>query len=450
MIENKFIKCIKDFNLIEKNEKVLIAISGGVDSVVLTHLFVKFKNYLNISEIVLAHLNHKLRGKDSYKDEIFCINLAKNLGLKIYTKRLDIRKISKQEKSSIEEIGRRERYKFLNYIAKKLNIEKIATAHHLSDLAETMVLWFIQGNRKGLKGFRPKEKNIIRPMLYVKKEEIENYAKENNIDYRLDITNLSTEYLRNKIRHNIIPALKDINKNLENSLFRLSYFLDLDEQFLEEESDKLMNIFSDIKLDLKQLKIYPKAILYRFFQKWIYQNTGIYPSYLQIYQILNILEKYGTKKIKLDKETEIIKEYDFLYLKKVEKAEKFYYQIKIGDEIFIKEHNFYIKSFKAESIDIDKMKDEKRVVCFDIDEENPVFEIRTRQEGDRFLPFGRKTEKKLKDILIDMKIPKAIREKIPILVYNNKILWIIGYKRSGYFPVKENSKNVICFEIKEV
>jgi tRNA(Ile)-lysidine synthase len=453
LVEKKFLKAIKEFDLLSPKDKVLIAFSGGVDSSVLTYLLVKFKNYLNISKIVLAHLNHQLRGKDADLDESFAVEFGKKLDIPVFTKKVNIKQLSKERRKSIEEVAREERYRFFKEVLKRENLNKIATGHHLSDLAETMLLWFIQGNKRGIKGFKPKEKNIIRPLFLLKKEEIESYAQEKNIEFRIDKTNLKTDFLRNKVRLLVIPEIKKINPSFEDSLFYMSFFLNWDEEFLNKVMSEVSQNFQEDKLKLEILKQLPEAVLYRVLYNWIYEKTGISISYRQLYSLVNIIKKSeGFKVFNLKGKYILTKNYKTVEIKRYNKSDKkdYIYKIKVGEEVIIPEAGIKIISFQAdEKFFRENIFNDKNLVCFDIPEEGS-FEIRNRRTGDRFLPFGRRSEKKLKDVMIDLKIPKDMRDTIPLLVYRDKILWIVGYKRSGYFPVKENSKNIICFKAEEV
>ncbi|MBK3332001.1 tRNA lysidine(34) synthetase TilS [Persephonella atlantica] len=450
MVEKKFLKAIKDFNLVESKDRILVAFSGGIDSTVLTALLLKFQKYLKIEKIALAHLNHSLRGAESDLDEEFCKSFAEEKGLKIYTKKEDVKKYAKEHSMSIEEAARTVRYSFLQEIALREEFNKIATGHHLSDLIETMILWFIQGNKKGIKGFKPYEKNVIRPLFYLTKEEIRQYAEKKDIKYTVDRTNFKTDILRNKIRHDIIPLLRQINPSIEKSMLIESLFLQIDEDFIEKEVEKFSQKFLKDRITLTDIADVPEAVLYRMLTIWIYKKTGIYPSYRKIWEILKILKKSGEKSISLSRDYQLIKSYSQIIIKKKEKSKKYSYKIKTGDEVYIKEAGVIIKSYISKSINMGKLKDERKIVCFDIGEENPEFVIRNRKAGDRFLPFGQKSEKKLKDIMIELKIPKYMRDTIPILEFRNKILWVVGYKRSGHYPVTEQTKKMICFEIKEV
>ncbi len=454
MVEKKFLQAVNRYSLIRPKDKILIAFSGGVDSVVLTYLLKRFKDYLGISKIYLAHLNHLIRGEEAFENEKFCIEFAERENLDIFVKRVDIKKISKQTNKSVEQVGREKRYEYFKELMDKYSINKLATGHHLTDLTETMTLWFIQGNKKGLKGFKPKESRIIRPLYLLKKEDIEEYAKEKKLDYHLDKTNFDTIFLRNKVRHEILEILKEVNPNLENSSKTLSYFLNLDDDFIKKYIDNLnLDLKSLNELELNLLKNLDKAVIYRILQDWIYLKTNYYPSYTQLIDFLELLEKDGYKELKINKDFKLIKTYSKIYISDslVEEAKVYSYKVSIGDEIFIKEAGLLLKAFKVKDLDKVNIKNEKRVVCFQIEEEKPTFLIRNRKKGDRFIPFKHKKGKKLKDIMIDLKINRNMRDIIPLLVYKNKILWIVGYKRSNYYLINKNShpKNIVCFEILE-
>ena len=454
MVEKKFLKAIKEFNLIQAKDKILIAFSGGVDSTVLTFLLIKLKNFLQIDKLVLAHLNHKLRGKNSDLDEVFALEFGKKYNIPVFTKSVDIKFLAEKNKKSIEEVAREERYKFFNEVIKKENLDKIATGHHLSDLVETMFLWFIQGNKRGIKGFKPKENNIIRPLYLLKKEEIEKYAKEKKIPYRIDITNFQTDFLRNKVRHLIVPKAKEINPSLENSFFYMSFFLNLDEDFFKKEIQKLSQNFQQKEIDLKWFLSLPEAIQYRFLQEWVHKKTGVFLSYRQLYDLIKIIKKReGSKDYTISSKYLLTKSYQTIKIKGYNKKpiKEYRYKLKPGEEIVIKEANLKVKAFYAnEKFLRENIFNDKNLVCFSIDEENPVFEIRPRMAGDRFIPFGKNSPKKIKDVMIDLKIPKDMRDIIPLLTYRNKILWIIGYKRAKHFPIDKTSKKIICFKAEEV
>jgi len=452
VVEKKFLKAIKDFSLINKNDSILIGFSGGVDSTVLTSLLLKFKDTLGVSKLGIAHLNHSLRDKESDRDEEFSRNFAASHNLPFFSRKTDIKKLAKKEGLSVEEAARKARYAFLNEIAEREGFNKITTGHHLSDLVETMLLWFIQGNRKGIKGFKPKENNIIRPLYYITKPQIEQYAEENNIPYIVDISNLSTDIPRNMLRHEVIPVLKKLNPSLEDSMLVESFLLQMDDDFLEKEAEVFSQKFPKNFIKLSEIKDLPDALKYRVLINWIYKNTGVYPSYKKVITALRIINKEGEKQLNLGRGYILIKSYEYILIDRTKKKEPIEYKIKPGEEIYLKESGIILKCYitDKDKIGMEKLKEEKKIACFDIGEAEPLFVVRSRKKGDTFLPFGHKSEKKLKDIFIQLKIPRFMRDTIPLVEFRNKILWIVGYKRSGHYPVSDKTEKMVCFEIKEV
>lgn len=447
-LEKKFLYTVRKFNLISKGDKVLIAFSGGPDSVLLASLLIKFKNYLGIEEVGLAHLNHLLR-PDAGQDEEFSISFADKNSLRIFTKRVDVKALAKSGKRSVEDVGREERYRFLRETASREGFNKIATAHHLSDLAETMTLWFLQGSKKGLKGFKPLSGDIIRPLYYLTKEEIVEYCKKNNLNFVVDLSNLSEKYLRNRIRLKVIPVLKEVNTSLEASLERMSYFINLDEEYFDRRLEELSSGLDGDFLPKSKLEGLDDAIVYRLFQRWLDIN-GVVISYQQLRSLLEFFHSPDGKiSLGLGKGKRLIFTGEGFKLVEHLESRGFKYKLKVGERLYIKEADVWIESFRSKAVEIESLKKDENVECFDLEGEE--FTVRSKEEGDKMVPFGHKSERKIKDIFIDMKIPKYKRNSIPLVVFGDKILWVCGYKRSALYPLTDGSKDVVCFRLlKEV
>ncbi len=207
----KVLSYIKDNNLIKPNDKILIALSGGPDSICLLNVLFELREKLNIS-IAAAHLNHLLRGEDAFEDEKYVINICNHMGIECFVKRVDINAYSKESKLSSEMAGRSARYDFFDEILKKEGFNKIATAHNANDQAETVLFRLMRGTGlEGLGGIRAsRDDKIIRPILCLSREEVENYVKLKNLNPRIDKTNFEKIYNRNKIRLDILPYIKEI------------------------------------------------------------------------------------------------------------------------------------------------------------------------------------------------------------------------------------------------
>lgn len=221
-LEQNFLDTVKQNNLIDKGDKIVVGVSGGPDSITLLTCLNKYKEKLGY-QIVVAHVNHLIR-EDSTEDEKFVENICKEMNVKWYIRKENILKIAKETKKGTEEVGRKIRYEFFDEVAQKESANKIAIAHNMNDNAETVLLNFIRGcGLSGLEGIQAKEYNkYIRPLINCKREEIEKYCLKYELKPRIDYTNKENIYKRNKIRNELIPYLKELNPNFIQNLSRLS------------------------------------------------------------------------------------------------------------------------------------------------------------------------------------------------------------------------------------
>ena len=430
----EILKVNKKYNLIEINDIIVVGFSGGPDSVFLVEMLKRLQNFINFN-IYLVHINHLLRGEDADSDENFSFEYAKKNNLEIFIKRIPVKEIAKKVGKTLEEVGREERYNFFSEIYEKVGANKIATAHNKDDQIETFLFRLIRGTSlQGLEGIKIKNNNIIRPISEIYKKDILEYLNKNEIQYRIDKTNFENEFTRNSIRLDLIPfiekrynikfkdkifsLIEEIRENNQNNSLNLTDYTDLENRIILEE--------------IKFLSNFDKKKLFSLFlnQKNIEVNKN------KIDEINSLIKSNGTKKIDLDKTYRIVKDYTHLYIeekKEVPIINKLI-QLKIpSEQIF---DNFKISVNIVENLDIPRKKNQYLLDAL----YNDIIKVRYRKEGDRIF-LDEKHSKKIKEVFINQKIPKDIRDRLPIFLYNNKIFWIYNVKKA-YIP-KINKKKLI-------
>jgi len=427
----------KKYNLIESNDIIVVGFSGGPDSVFLVEMLKKLQHFFNF-KIYLVHINHLLRGEDADSDENFSFEYAKKNNLEIFIKRIPIKEIAKEIGKTLEEVGREERYKFFSEIYEKVGATKIATAHNKDDQIETFLFRLIRGTSlQGLEGIKIKNNNVIRPISEIYKKDILEYLNKNEIQYKIDKTNFENEFTRNSIRLDLIPfieerynikfkdkifsLIKEIRENNQNNSLNLSDYTDSENRIILEKTKFLSNFDK-------------KNLLSLFLNK---KNIEVNRN--KIDEISSLIKSNGTKKIDLDKSYRIVKDYTYLYIE--DKKENCVInnnviQVKIpSEQIF---DNFKITVSTVENLDIPKQKNQYLLDAI----YNDIIEVRYRKEGDRIF-LGEKHSKKIKEIFIDQKIPKDIRDRLPIFLYNNTIFWIYNVKKAYIPKINKNENKLI-------
>ena len=433
----EILKLNKKYNLIENNDTIVVGFSGGPDSVFLVEMLKKLQYFFNF-KIYLVHINHLLRGEDADADENFSFEYAKKNNLEIFIKRIPVKEIAKEVGKTLEEVGREERYKFFSEIYKKVGATKIATAHNKDDQIETFLFRLIRGTSlQGLEGIKIKNNNVIRPISEIYKKDILEYLNKNEIQYKIDKTNFENEFTRNSIRLDLIPfieerynikfkdkifsLIEEIRENNQNNSLSLSNYTDSENRIILEK--------------IKFLSDFDKKNLFSLFlnQKNIEFNRN------KIDEINSLIKSNGTKKIDLDKTYRIVKDYTHLYIEDKKEdcvINNNVIQLKIpSEQIF---DNFKIRINIVENLDIPKKKNQYLLDAL----YNDIIEVRYRKEGDRIF-LGEKHSKKIKEVFIDQKIPKDIRDRLPIFLYNNKIFWIYNVKKAYIPKINKNESKLI-------
>jgi tRNA(Ile)-lysidine synthase len=459
MVLEKVKGAIKQYQLLKVGERVLLALSGGPDSMALFDIFLTLQEPYQLS-LSVAHLNHLLRGKAAEEDACFVQKLARRFKIPCFIEKIDVLALARQEKKSVEEVAREERYQFLFKIAKKIKAQKIATAHHQDDQVETILMRILRGSGPGgLKGILPlRDQIIIRPLLEISREEILAYLKEKKIKFCQDRSNLDESFFRNKIRKKLIPLLeREYQPQIKRNLLHLAKLVSEEDQLLGEIAEKslskliLRTTSHQIVLSLPGFLKEPVAIQRKLILGVLEKIKAPHLYFQHLENILRFLKSSDRGTITLPR--------GFL----VEKKQVQEFMVRKGKEV---------KSVRFSSVPLNipgttllpalRLSLESKIlsppvhfppppsiVYLDYDRVNKPLSLRQRKEGDRFIPLGMKGHQKIKDFFINQKIPLERRESIPLLVdQTGKILWVVGLRLSEEVKVIPQTKKVLKIEVK--
>jgi len=450
-LEQKILSFVKRENLISRGDKILIALSGGPDSVFALRFLLKYKNKFKI-DISCFHLNHMLRGKESDEDEKFCRALCKELDLKFYSGKADIKNIAGRFKMSLEEAARTIRYKKLESLAKLGRFDKIVTAHNAGDNGETMLLNLFTGcGLHGISGIPAVRGKIIRPLLPATKPEIMDYLKICKIPYRIDSTNFLDDYKRNYLRNKIIPQLKkEFNPRLEDALFRSSRIFQESKNLIDRYSDRLMDenaVFRNGKLLIKPGGIsdseeMPGNLLRNAIAKY-FSLEFTYDDYISI---KDLFKKQVGKRISLSSNLTAQKERNGIEIFVPRKVENSYYEIKIGEKIKVGDK---IIGINETNTGLRTSKNVEKSEIIEADNIDDIFILRKWKNGDKFIPLGMKGFKKISDFLTDQKVPSSEKNERFLLLNRNNVVWICGLRIDERYKTTENTKRKLQLWIKK-
>jgi tRNA(Ile)-lysidine synthase len=453
----KIKQTIKKYDLLEKGERVVVALSGGPDSTALLTVLAPIAQELDLS-VIIAHFNHGLRGAESDEDENFSRDLSEKMGLAFVSGKMD--QIKGKKGISPEDFYRRQRYDFLNKIFEDYQAQKIALGHNLQDQAETVLLNLLRGSGlEGLKGFLPmRDGKFIRPLIEISRQEIISFLNEAGIPYRHDSSNKNKIYLRNQIRSELIPYLKEkFNPKIEENLAQMAEILRPEDEFIrqhvahalklsviERQQDRILLKIADI------IKLHP-AIRWRLFKTLLESlspaKNGF--SFIHIKSLDNLAQKCESGKIiVLPLGIEARRDYDNLILerKKVcSKQMKYEYTMNIPGSLYVKERKLTIRSELATKENVDFSR--KNQVYLDLDKIQQPMVIRNRRNGDWFQPLGMQGRQKIKTFFIDHKMPRCERNEIILLVDRLSIIWIENMHLNDRVKITTETKNVLKLDI---
>lgn len=416
---------------------VLVGLSGGADSVALLSVLCGLAGKYGFC-VSAAHINHCLRGETAERDEAFSRAAAKRAGVPFYLLRADVRGRAAERGISEELAGREIRYEFFEKICKENGIDAIATAHHRNDNAETILMNFMRGSGiSGLCGIPYRRGKIIRPLLDVTRAEIERYCSENMLEYVTDETNLETEYTRNKVRNILIPQIEQMfNPGFVQTVTRNAPVIAEDEDYLSSEARREYKRLENDGFDLSEFNRLHRALRSRIIRMAIEPlcSTADVPSAV-IESVIELAEENRTgSRCDIARGIAARIEYGRLRFGAVRtESGGFAYRIRIGEKI-------YIPELKAEVLaEYARIREDDGAQYFSAENiESSVIEVRSRREGDSFCPAGMRGTKKLKDYMIDEKIPRDKRNSVGLLTIDGKIAWVIGKRRDSRFKFKDH------------
>ena len=431
MIEKKVLEAIKDYNMLDGSRKITVALSGGADSVCLLHVLNSLKSKLNI-ELSAAHLNHLIRGDEALRDEAFVKKFCASLGLALFCERIDVPSYALKKGISTELAAREVRYDFLNRVSDGL----IATAHNSGDNLETVLFNLTRGTAlKGLAGIPAVRDNIIRPLIYCSRQEIEEYCRINELSFVTDSTNLSDDYTRNKIRHNIIPLLRELNGSVETAVLRMGKTLSEDNDFIEFIANKEFKARqnSDGSLALKNFADLHISVALRVIKLYAQKMGAVEVSNTHLKQVYHICLNGGEAQLH---KCNFFSENGKLYKKENSSHEKtFLVEILPADlEEFSnmqKINNLLLKNY----IDYDKIVGK--------------LVVRTRQSGDTVKLKNKNGTKPLTKLYNEYHIEKELRGKLPVVADDNGVVFIYKIGVAERASADDNSKNILKVNVFE-
>lgn len=422
------VKKVKEFiekeDLFSKQDKILVALSGGADSVALTRILITLGYHCEV-----AHCNFELRGEESDRDEDFVRNFCRSLNIKCHSIHFETRRYAAQQSISIEMAARELRYNWFSKICEESDCQVVAVAHHKDDSVETMLLNLIRGTGiNGLLGIRPKNGNVVRPLLCASRQEVVAYLHRMNQTYVTDSTNLEDEYTRNKIRLNLLPLMEEINPSVKDGLVKTaSYLNDISKVYQQAIKESIDRIFitpeKEISIEKLMNEPAPQALLFEVLSPLGLNST-------QVEEVYGSLNGQPGKRF-ISSQWQVVKDRELLLIEKVKTAN--------DKPQIIFEEVLLTKDFVIPK--------DKNTACFDANKFKGVISIRKWEKGDYFIPFGMKGKKLVSDFMTDSKFSLLKKEQQWVLSCNDQIAWLIGERTDNRFRIDDSTQKVIIAKL---
>ena len=467
---------MEQYHMVTAGERVLLGLSGGADSVCLFHLLRELQEPLGFS-LLAVHVNHNLRGAEAGRDAAFAENLCREYDVPFYLYSCPVEKIAKEKHLSTEEAGRAARQEVFAACAKEQRAVKIALAHHQDDVAETMLHHLARGTSlAGLASLRPVRGNVIRPLLCVGRKEIRQELESRKCSWCEDSTNAEDAYTRNGIRHHVLPYLtEEVNPRAAAHMAQTSLDLLETEEYLEQQTDQLMERYASAEKNAVVLRdavsseapLLQRYVIRRVLEQLAGKRKDLTREHLE--SVRELFEKQVGKSVCLPYGITAVRGYETLRLEKQgvhlkeerkmrrlseknQERNALQKSVQLSkkeletacEQVLFTDNVFYLKIFSNEG---QKIEEKKYTKCFDCDKIKDGLVLRTRRSGDYLRVTAKGGKKKLKDYMIDAKIPKEERDSILLLADGPEIWWVVGYRRGESGRVGEDTKAVLQIQI---
>jgi tRNA(Ile)-lysidine synthase len=465
-LEQQVLDFIRQHRLLSGGEKLVVAVSGGADSVCLLHILAKLQKELKI-KLHLAHLNHQLRGTESEADAEYVAELAHQLGIPAAIEGRDVKGYQARQRLSLEEAAREVRYSFLAEVAGSIGTDRVAVGHTRDDHVETILMHLIRGSgTRGLRGLQPvtlwqsteKRLTIIRPLLEISHQQTEDYCREHRLAPRLDASNLSLSPLRNRIRQQLLPLLESYNPAIAESLLRTGRIVADDIAFLDEQVARLWDEVArqqekSLILDKERFDQLPptlkRYLLRAAAGKLLGSAKDIEMRHIE--EMMSLATKPAGKRLNLPGGLTFSIGYNQYQLATDLAALSPLPMLEGESQLNIPgETRLPGWRIKAIIIDREEITEKNNFIAYlDLAKTGDKLLVRPRRRGDRFQPLGLPQPKKLGEFMIDAKIPQAWRGEIPIVCSGEQILWVVGWRLDERAKVSQDTKKVLRLEFKQ-
>ncbi len=465
-LEQRVLGFIQQHQLVSGGKKLVVAVSGGADSVCLLHILVKLQEELEV-KLQVAHLNHQLRGAESEADADYVADLSRQLGIPATIEGRDVKGYQKQKRLSLEEAAREVRYSFLAEVAGAIGTDRVAVGHTMDDHIETILMHLIRGTgTRGLRGLQPatawqsaeNSLTIVRPLLEISHQETESYCRHHRLMPRLDASNLSLSPLRNRIRQQLLPLLKSYNPRVAETLLRTGRIASDDIDFLDEQIARLWDEMArqeekTVILDKERFDQLPptlkRYLLRASAEKLLGSAKDIEMRHIE--EMMSLATKPAGKRLSLPGGLIFSIEYNQYQLATDMTSLSPFPKLKGESQLKIPGQTL-LPGWRVEATIIDQERMPEKgggfTAYLDLGKTGDKLLVRPRQRGDRFQPLGLSQPKKVGEFMIDAKIPRAWRQQIPIVCSPSQSLWVVGWRIDERAKVTATTKQVLRLEFK--